>query len=137
MARKLKDKDADQGQRLSVHPSEDPDKLPPKSCLRGMRQKYSLSSCTKDEKSAFADRLYELSRSTWAQLRQMPKKGRGWEIIQRSAIKGDKVPSSLTEDVNIIAFRCVGKAPMVGYRSRDGVFNILWIDRDFTLYDHG
>ena len=91
----------------------------------------------KAEKAAFADRLYELSRSPWASLRQMPRKGQGWEVIPRHAIKGDGIPASITEDVNIIAFRSIGNAPRVGYRSKDGVCNIIWIDRDFTLYDHG
>jgi hypothetical protein len=136
MANRIKAKEADQGKRLSTHSSEDPDKLPPKFCLRGMRPKYSLTNCTKEEKSAFADRLFELSRNSWAALRQMPRHGQGWETIARDSIKGDGVPVTVTEDANIIAFRCIGKAPMVGYRSRDGVFNILWIDRDFTLYDH-
>ena len=57
-------------------------------------------------------------RSIWSQRRPMPRTGQGWEIISQDAIKGD------------------GKAPMVGYRSKDGVFDILWIDHDFTLYDH-
>lgn len=129
----------DQGERLHTHSSKDDptEKLPPKFCLRDMRPKYSLVKCNKDEKAAFAGRLFELSRSTWSQLRQMPRKGQGWEIIPQDAIKGDGLHSHLSEDVRFIAFRCCGKAPMVGYRSKDGVFNILWIDRDFTLYDHG
>ena len=98
-----------------------------------MRPKYDITQCTKDEKAAFAERLYELSRNTWAALRQMPRMGQGWEKIDRSCITGDAVPESLTDDVQIIAFRCIGKAPMVGYRSKDGVFNILWIDRAFTF----
>jgi hypothetical protein len=34
-----------------------------------------------------------------------------------------------------IAFRCFGKAPMVGYRVQ-AVFYLLWLDRHFTLYEH-
>lgn len=136
MANKLKPKEADQGKRLSTHPSEDPDRLPPKFCLRGMRPGFSVQDCTKEEKAQFADRLYRLSRMTWAELRQAPRKGLGWEIIQRSSLKRDAVPLSLTDDAQIIAFRCIGDAPMVGYRSKDGVFNILWIDRAFDLYKH-
>jgi hypothetical protein len=42
----------------------------------------------------------------------------------------------VTEEVNLIAFRFDGKKPMVGYR--DGVtFYVLFLDRSFTLYDHG
>lgn len=137
MPKYLKDKEGDGGRRILPHSSEDADRLPPKFCLRGLRARYSLTQCTKDEKASFADRLYELSRSSWAELRQMPRHGRGWEIIPRKSITGDAVPSTITDDVNLIAFRFHGMAPMVGYRSRDGVFNIVWLDRDFTLYDHG
>lgn len=119
----------------AVAPS--PDQFPPKFCLRQMRQSFCITDCGKDEQAAFAQRLYELSRSKWADLRQMPKSGQGYEKIPRKAITGDKVPDSITADVDLIAFRCIGKAPMVGYRSADGVFNILWIDRKFTLYNHG
>jgi hypothetical protein len=101
-----------------------------------MRSGYSVADCTKPEKAHFAVRLYELSRTSWAALRQAPRGGQGWEKIERRSLRGDVVPASITEDVNIIAFRCIGKAPMAGYRSKDGVFNILWIDRDFTLYEH-
>jgi hypothetical protein len=128
-----------QGKRVTANPGGDldVDRLPPKFCLRRLRSGYSLTDCTKDEKVAFADRLYDLSRNSWAALRQMPRHGQGWEIIERNSIKGDVVPTDISADVHIIAFRCIGKKPMVGYRSADGVFNILWIDRASTLYNHG
>lgn len=101
-----------------------------------MRRGFSVPDCEKTEQSAFAQRLFELSRNTWAELRQMPRHGQGYEKIERDAIHGDQVPGHITDDVNLIAFRCIGKAPMVGYRTSDGVFNVLWIDRQFKLYDH-
>jgi hypothetical protein len=102
-----------------------------------MRRGFSVEDCEKDERAAFALRLYELSRKSWAELRQMPRHGQGWEILPRKAIKGDGIPDEITADVDILAFRFCAKAPMVGYRSKDGVFNIIWLDRVFTLYDHG
>lgn len=58
----------------------------------------------------------------------------GFEKIEPSQVR-QSLPSSVTEDVNLIAFRFSGKAPMVGYR--DGqVFHVLWLDHDFSLYDH-
>jgi len=134
----LKPKQADKGERLAApKPVVDPENLPPKFCLRGLRGGYSVEDCEKDERAAFASRLYQLSRSKWSQLRQMPRHGQGYEKIDRKAIKGDAVPDEITAEVDIIAFRFYGKAPMVGDRSKDGVFNILWLDRSFTLYDHG
>jgi hypothetical protein len=50
-----------------------------------------------------------------------------------------------TASVNSPGVNCVSphdmvwgmnRAPMVGYRVQ-AIFYILWLDRDFTLYDHG
>lgn len=114
-----------------------PDNLPPKFCLRQMRAGFSVSDCDKGQQAAFAQRLYELSRTSWADLRQAPRHGQGLEKIPRSAIRGDRVPEGVRDEAEFIAFRCIGKAAMVGYRTSDGVFNIIWIDRNFDLYDHG
>ncbi len=46
------------------------------------------------------------------------------------------MPSVVTEEVNLIAFRFCGKAPVVGFRARR-IFHVLWLDRAFKLYDHG
>lgn len=107
----------------------------PKFCLEHLRRSYCLSGCDKDEKAAFADRLYELSQLSWQQIAQSSRKGQGSEVIARTSIKGDAIPTVITEDVNILAFRCIGNAPMVGFRSGE-VFHVVWIDRAFTLYDH-
>ncbi len=130
---------SNQGRRISTdeHDSVDTFRLPPKFCLRRLRPGYSIPDCEKDEKAAFADRLFELSRLTWAQLVNAGRHGQGYEKIDRTSIKGDRVPEDISADVSIIAFRCIGLAPMVGYRTSDGVFNILWIDRAFKLYSHG
>ncbi len=135
----LKKPKFNQGRRISTDANEAVDtfRLPPKFCLRQLRSGYSIPDCEKDEKAAFADRLFELSRLTWAQLLNAGRHGQGCEKIERSSIKGDRVPNDISAEVSLIAFRCIGLAPMVGYRTADGVFNILWIDRVFTLYGHG
>jgi len=47
------------------------------------------------------------------------------------------IPAHVTEDVQrFIAFRFSGRAPMVGYRVQ-AIFYLLWLDRNFTLYDPG
>lgn len=72
---------------------------------------------------------------TWAEINIAPRHGSGHEIISRGAIKFS-VPAHITEDVNLLAFRFHGKAPMVGYR--DGaIFYAVWIDPHFKLYNHG
>ncbi len=80
------------------------------------------------------DILYQLSQLTWSQIKASPRHGLGYEKIDRNAIKSS-IPIHIKDDVNFIAFRFCGMAPMVGYR--DGaVFYIIWLDRDFTLYPH-
>ncbi|MEG4825378.1 hypothetical protein QUB07_06730 [Microcoleus sp. F8-C5] len=99
-----------------------------------MNKDYSLAQCTKDEKAAFADTLYKLSQLTWSQINASSRHGSGYEKIARSSIRSP-IPSHLKDDVNFIAFRFCGKAPMVGYR--DGaVFYVIWLDRNYTLYPH-
>jgi hypothetical protein len=59
----------------------------------------------------------------------------GYEKIPHVRIRAG-IPPAITEDVDILAFRFCGKAPMVGFRL-DEVFFVVWLDRGFTLYDHG
>ena len=100
-----------------------------------MDAQYCVSKCEKNEKVAILDKLHQLSQLTWVQLHQSPKHSYGYEKIPRNAIKRP-VPSQITEDVTLIAFRFHGKAAMVGYREHE-IFHIIWFDRDFSLYNHG
>ena len=78
----------------------------------------------------------KLSQLPWKELRQAPRHGLGYEKIKRHSIKSG-IPLHITDDVDhFIAFRFHDKAPMVGHR-QERIFYIFWIDRDFSLYDHG
>lgn len=96
--------------------------------------KYCLSSCNKDEQAAFVTKLHTLSKVQWKQIKTAPRHGLGTEKIDKNAIK-EPMPKEVTEDVTLLSIRFSGKAPMVGYQSGQ-TFNILWLDRDFTLYQH-
>lgn len=127
-------------QKSKIHPFAtqgiSTDQQPPKFSLQYIHKDYCISLCQKEEKISFVNQIHLLSQKTWAEIRQAPRHGQGYEKIERTSIKSS-IPSHITEDVNIIAFRFHGKAPMVGYRSADGTFYIIWFDRNFTLYDHG
>lgn len=110
------------------------DKQPPLFCFQFLQRDFCISDCEKDEKAALADKLREISQLSWEQLRQSPRHGMGYEIIKRNEIR-PPIPQSVTEDVHFIAFRFNGKAPMIGYRQKR-VFHVLWIDRNFTCYQH-
>lgn len=124
------------GKRIAA-PSQLPsnnDREPPSFCLRFIVPKYCITRCNAEQKASFADKLYLLSRSTWLELRNAGKKG-GTEALPQGIIK-EPIPAFITPDVKLIAFRFWHKAPMVGFR--DGrTFHIVWLDIDFTLYDHG
>ncbi len=97
---------------------------------------YCHSKCNREQKAAFADTLHRLSKLTWSEIQCAPKHGSGTEIISRVALGAREYPPEVSQDVRLIAFRFFGKAPMVGYRM-GRVFTILFLDRDFTRYDHG
>jgi hypothetical protein len=100
-----------------------------------LQKDYCLSKCDKKEKAAFADTLHKLSQMTWQDILFSPKHGSGSEKISRNSIQ-TTIPDHLTEDVKFLAIRFCAKAPMVGYREQN-IFQIIWIDRSFSLYDHG
>lgn len=108
--------------------------LHPKFSLEHLAGDYCLSRCSREEKARFADRLHELSQLTWQEISQAPRHGQGFETIPTSAIRSG-VPSCITTEVRILAFRCIGKAPMLGFRELD-TFYVVWIDRNFSLYRH-
>jgi hypothetical protein len=127
------------GQRIqgpALRPdARNPDKFPPKFSFHYLQRGYCITSCTQEEQLAFVDRMYRLSQLSWAELRRAPRHGLGYEQIARASIRAG-IPANITGDVNFIAFRFYGKAAMVGYRSDDGTFHIIWFDREFKLYEH-
>ena len=97
--------------------------------------KYSLANCDRNDQSEFALRMHRLSQVSWSVIRTSHKHGLGYEKIRMDEINAGR-PSFLTPDVESLkAFRFSGKKPMLGHISR-GVFYILFIDHDFSLYRH-
>jgi hypothetical protein len=136
MSKKLRTPQLNTGKSIKVQAVAEPspDQQPPVFSLRHLQRDWCITDCDKDDKAAFADRLRRLSQLSWAEIRAANKHGLGTEKIARNSIKAG-IPGHVTEDVNLIALRYNGLKPMVGYR--EGVtFHILWLDRNFTLYDH-
>lgn len=137
MANKLKRPGLSGGQKIAAPPvvvDKPAEQNPPVFSLRYLQGDYCISQCTRDEKAAFAERMHRLSQLTWAQLKQAPRHGLGFEKIARHNIRAG-IPAHVTPDTDLLAFRFEGLKPMVGYR-RDSTFFVLWLDRDFTLYPH-
>ncbi|CAM3304385.1 hypothetical protein [Pseudomonas plecoglossicida] len=118
-----------------AEPTENPDLKPPIFSFEFLQNGYCVSDCTNDERGTMLGKLRTISQLSWQELRQAPRHGLGYETIARNALKAP-LPPVVTEDVNLIAFRAIGKAPMVGFRS-GRTFHVLWVDRGFTVYDHG
>ncbi|WP_071883807.1 hypothetical protein [Serratia marcescens] len=113
---------------------QDIDNSPPVFSLRYLQRDFCIERCEKNERAAFAVKLFKLSQLTWADIRQADRHGLGTEKISRDSIKA-AIPEHITPDVDFLAFRFNGKAPMVGYKL-GSIFYILWLDRSFKLYEH-
>jgi hypothetical protein len=109
--------------------------LHPAFCFRYLQNGWDLATLEQDEKLALVEKIVQIGGLTWQEIQGSHRHGNGHEKIARSSIRPG-IPPCVTDDVQLIAFRFHGKAPMVGYRS-DKVFYVLWLDRAFTLYDHG
>lgn len=109
--------------------------LKPSFSLKYLQKKYSLENCTQEEKLSFLNALIKRSGMKWCEIEQAPRHGLGKENISRDALRVEP-PSVVKPDTVLWAFRFYNKAPFVGFREGE-IFHILWIDREFTLYDHG
>lgn len=138
---KLKRKGLQQesGSRILTHSSSpiSTDLLPPTFSLHYMTLNtgYCLTRCTVHERAAFASRIREMSQLTWIQIKGSGRHGQGCEEIPQRQIRGSKIPTGVHPDATLLSFRCIGTAPMVGFREGQ-MFHIVWIDRDYTLYKH-
>lgn len=122
--------------RVGSSAQENADTMPPVFAFDKMQDGtgFSVNCCDDTNRSAALRRLFLLSKMTWSQIQNAPRHGLGTEKIARSAIKA-AIPLAVTEDVTFLALRYSGKAPMVGYR--DGrTFHVLYLDHNFSLYDH-
>src|SRR3989344_959669 len=113
-----------------------PEQLPPIFSLEHLQPTHCVSVIAdRSERGLFMDALFTLSRMTWSQINSAPRHGLGTEKMPSTQIKA-KIPSCVTEDVNLLVFRWKGKLPFIGFRDGRGL-HILWIEQQFgDLYDH-
>ncbi len=109
----------------------------PVFCFQYIDSVYGIEKCEKNEKLDILKTLFQLSLQNWRDLLQKSKSQKGFTTIPREQLRRP-APSHLTDDTSIIKVRFKDAKTLLGYRGDDGVvFHIVWIDRDFTLYDHG
>lgn len=95
------------------------------------KKKYGLEVCDIADLKALVCQMKKLCSMTWNQVRSSPRHGLGTEKINSI---NEPIPPDC-ENNQLLAFRYNGKKPMVGVR-KGSVFEILYLDTDFTLYRH-
>ena len=96
---------------------------------------YSVACCDNEHKASLASKLFTLSRMTWQDIQGAPRHGLGCEIISRNSFKTE-IPANVPADAAMLALRYHGLSPVVGFR--DGrIFHIVFLDHNFTVYNHG
>lgn len=133
---KLKKLNGDAGKKIaiSIDNSSNLEIHHPVFCLKYLHKKYDLDKCEDKEKIALITRMRKLSAMTWKDIQLADKHGFGTEKLPQHIINAS-IPSHLSKDEVLLAFRFDGKKPMVGYRN-SFIFHVLYLDRDFTLYAH-
>jgi hypothetical protein len=107
----------------------------PVFCFQYMDSDFGTEKCEKNEKVDVLRKLCQLSQQSWLDLLQKLKIQGGFTTIPREQLRRP-TPAHVTEDTPIIKVRFKDAKTLVGYR--DGVvFHIVWIDRDYSLYNHG
>lgn len=123
----------------TIHPHEtnilNTDNLPVIFSLEYIQKSHCFSKCTKDEKLSLIELFFERKTMTWREIKDSGRSACGSEKIFWKSIKSS-IPAHLKEDTTFLSLRFCGKKPMVGYRE-GRIFYILWLDRNFDLYDHG
>lgn len=133
---KIKSPDLSQGNKVTAPSSTtgSTNKLKPVFSFEHLVSSHSVEACEHEDRAALAVQLSKIGTLTWGEIQNAHRHGLGTEKISRDAIKV-ALPSTVTPDVNLIAFRFNGKKPMIGFRSGQ-IFYILLLDRDFNCYNH-
>lgn len=96
---------------------------------------FGLDQCSSDDHRKLLDAFCKRSGLTWNEINTNHRHKLGYEKIPIQQIKAPK-PKHLESDAVLLVFRFSGKKPMVGYRE-EAVFYVIWLDHNYTLYDHG
>jgi hypothetical protein len=104
----------------------------PAFCFRYLQGGYDTQVLTSDQATQFLDRLRRLSQLSWIDLYGSGRHGMGCEKIANLRVG---LPRALSPDTTILAFRCFGLMPMLGFR-RFHVFHLVWLDPNGECYNH-
>jgi hypothetical protein len=100
-----------------------------------IHNKYNVTSCQESQRADLSMTLQKLSTLRWVDIESAHRHGLGSEKIARDSIKPG-IPDAVPKEPVLLAIRFSGKAPMIGFRERN-IFHIVFLDHNFTVYDHG
>jgi len=133
---KIKRKEPSKGTNIKLNNTGEQKIDYPVFCLRHLHPNYSLDVCQTEDRERLIERLYQLSKMSWQDIQLTNKHGFGSEKIKRESIN-PAIPQQISEDVTFfLALRYNGKKPIVGYRNGP-IFHLVYIDYNFTVYNHG
>jgi hypothetical protein len=97
---------------------------------------FCMKRCTVEQFKSLSDTLRILSSLEWKTISAAPKGTNGFEMIGSSQLNGT-IPPQFKAEKRIMIFRIAGKKGRIAGVRKAEKFFVLFIDRDFTLYDHG
>jgi hypothetical protein len=104
---------------------------------------FCVKKCCYEQIKAYSDKLRQLSELEWDVIESSPRETNGYEKINTSQIKAS-LPQAFRNKSEVMVFRFGGgggvgsktSGRIVGIKEKECFF-VLFVDRDFTLYDHG
>ena len=97
---------------------------------------YCLKKCSIEQFRSLADKLRILSDLQWSQIDSSPRETNGYEMLPVGQL-AERAPAPFDKIERMMVFRFGGKkgGRMAGVKDGEKFF-ILFIDHNFTFYDH-
>ena len=97
---------------------------------------FTAKDCNYQQLQDCLNKLRILSSKTWKEVHQEHRHKGGCEFIDQGSISAPIPKDVVTPDVRIMVFRMSGLAPMAGFRDSKNIYQVVWLDPKFKLYDH-
>jgi len=107
----------------------------PVFCFLYLEAGFDIDSLDDKEKAMALKRINKMRKMKWQDIMAANRHGLGYEKIAYDSIKVG-IPSIITPDVNILAFRCFNMMPMLGWKN-GRILHLVWFDPHGKVYDHG
>jgi hypothetical protein len=107
------------------------------------QKEFCVKKCSYEKLKAYSDKLRQLSILDWATIESSPHETNGVEMIEIRRLNAS-LPIEFSKHTHIHIFR-FGGCGRVGSKTSGRIagikenerFYVLFIDREFSLYDHG